>query len=162
MTISQTPSAPSDANAADRSPQRPGLNTETLAMGGVFLAFFAFLAAIFAVILAATAVDEARSSDGSSGSSGSGASSASATTVSLSEFAITPGSLTVASGARLQVRNDGETLHNLSVDGIVSRMLDPGKSDELDLGSLEPGTYTMKCDVPGHEDAGMKGMLTIE
>lgn len=156
MTVSQTPSAKSAANEAHRAPQRPGLNTETLAMGGVFLAFFAFLAAIFAVILAATAVDEARSSDGAGGSS------ASATTVSLSEFAITPSNLTVASGAKLRVRNDGETMHNLSVDGNTSRMLDPGKSDELDLGALEPGTYTMKCDVPGHEDAGMKGMVTIE
>ncbi len=160
MTISQTPSAPSDANAADRSPQRPGLNTETLAMGGLFVAIFAFLAAIFAVVLAATAVDEARSS---SGSGSSGGSAAAATTISLSEFSITPDKVKVSSGgAPIEVRNDGTTMHNLSIDGVASPMLDGGKSTKLDISSLKPGVYTMKCDVPGHEAAGMKGTLTVE
>jgi plastocyanin len=27
---------------------------------------------------------------------------------------------------------------------------------------LQPGTYTFFCDVPGHEDAGMKGTLTVK
>jgi uncharacterized cupredoxin-like copper-binding protein len=40
-------------------------------------------------------------------------------------------------------------------------MLDKGMSADLDLARLAPGTYTMRCDVAGHEAAGMKGILTI-
>lgn len=128
-------------------------------MGGLFVAIFAFLAAIFAVVLAATAVDEARSSGGSGSS---GAMLGGTSTVSLSEFAVNPGNASVPAGSSIEVRNDGAMIHNLSVDGVASSMLEGGESEELDLSSLEPGVYTMKCDVPGHADAGMKGSLTIE
>lgn len=139
---------------------RSGLNTETLAMGGLFVALFAFLAAIFAVVLAATAVDEARNSSGSGGSGSGGGSSMEK--VTLSEFSISPANAEIAAGGSIEVVNGGTMIHNLSVDGIASPMLEGGKSGELDLSALEPGVYTMKCDVPGHSDAGMKGSLTIK
>ena len=35
-----------------------------------------------------------------------------------------------------------------------------GGSDTLTV-KLKPGTYTFYCPVPGHEQAGMKGTLTV-
>ncbi|MBL8774915.1 MAG: cupredoxin domain-containing protein [Acidimicrobiales bacterium] len=138
---------------------RPGLNTETLALAGVFIAAFAFLAAIFAVGLAARAVEEVDHAGGNGGAAP--ATGAEAVPVSLEEFAITPGEVDVPAGAVLNISNEGTVVHNLSVDGIASEMVDGGATTELDLGSLAPGTYAMKCDVPGHAEAGMTGTLTV-
>ncbi len=156
MTISDSQSSNRSVDADPGTPKRPGLNTDTVAMGGLFIAIFAFVAAVFAVALAARAVEESRSSGGSGGSTSEGV------TVTLSEFSLTPGDVKVSAGSsRIDVVNKGTMIHNLSVDGVVSPMLDGGKSTELDLAKLKPGTYKMRCDIPGHEDAGMKGTLTI-
>ena len=138
---------------------RPGLNTDTLALAGLFIAAFAFLAAIFAVGLAARAIEEAQDSAGGGGTTP--ATGAETVPVALAEFAITPGEVDVPAGAVLNVSNEGTAVHNLSVDGVASEMVDGGGTTELDLGSLAPGTYTMKCDVPGHAEAGMTGTLTV-
>lgn len=154
-----TPNTPDRPEQAATARDRPGLNTDTLALAGLFIAAFAFLAAVFAVGLAARAVEEVRDSTGASG--GTTAAGGEVVSVSLAEFAITPGELGVPEGAVLDVRNEGTVAHNLSVDGLASEMVDGGGDTELDLGSLPPGTYTMKCDVPGHAEAGMTGTLTV-
>ncbi len=167
MTSVQNPDtasrAPADEPTGRVKAKRPGLNTDTLAMAGLFIAVFAFVAALFAVGLAARAVEEhdrlAARLEASGGRSGVEASAGE--TVSLTEFAISPGTLEVPAGAVLQVQNDGTVQHNLSVDGTASSMLGAGDATQLDLSDLEPGTYTTRCDVPGHEAAGMQGTLTI-
>jgi uncharacterized cupredoxin-like copper-binding protein len=60
--------------------------------------------------------------------------------------------------------NDSSVLHDVAIEGNGVDV----KSDEVDNGgtasvsaTLEPGTYTFVCTVPGHEEAGMKGTLTI-
>lgn len=95
-------------------------------------------------------------------SAASGTGAAATLDVSLRDFAIDPGDARVAAGAVLQITNDGAIQHNLAVDGAASDMLAPGSAGTLDLSELEPGTYTMICQVPGHEAAGMKGTLVIE
>jgi plastocyanin len=35
-----------------------------------------------------------------------------------------------------------------------------GKSDELKV-NLEPGKYTIYCDIPGHREGGMEGTITV-
>lgn len=82
--------------------------------------------------------------------------------VSLTEFAVSPEPLNVPQGAALAVKNDGAVVHNLSVDGTATPMLDSGATADLEISGLAPGTYVMRCDVPGHEAAGMKGTITIE
>jgi plastocyanin len=37
-----------------------------------------------------------------------------------------------------------------------------GSSATLDLKNLKPGSYTFFCSVPGHEQAGMKGTLSVK
>ena len=160
MTIQEDPARTTTATAPLPSAQRrPGLNTDTLALGALFVALFAFLAAVLAVGIATRAADEHRALGASPGAV---APAADSTTIALSEFSIAPGDLALPAGTtRIEVRNDGAIVHNLSVDGIASPMLNGGEAGELDLGALEAGTYTMRCDVPGHEAAGMKGTLTI-
>lgn len=165
MTTAPTTTLEADSATPDQAgsggkPNRAGLNTDTLALAGVFIAMFAFLAAIFAVGLAARAIDEHEAVADAIGAQPA-PSGGEPVNVTLEEFAITPGSLDVPSGAVLAVANQGQITHNLSVGGAASPMIDGGESTQLDLGSLAPGTYTMRCDVPGHEAAGMTGILTV-
>lgn len=140
---------------------RPGLNTDTLALAGVFIAMFAFIAALIAVGLAARAIDEHEAAPAGSATTATGSSS-SALDVELREFAIGPTSLDVpAEGATLEIRNTGAVTHNLSVDAKASEMLQAGQSTRFDLRGLAPGTYKMQCDVPGHAAAGMVGTVTV-
>jgi manganese oxidase len=81
--------------------------------------------------------------------------------VSLTEFAISPTEI-VSNGA-LAVTNDGAMPHDLAVVGtdVATPILQPGESASLDLSSLEAGTYTVICTVPGHEEAGMVATLVV-
>jgi plastocyanin len=56
--------------------------------------------------------------------------------------------------------NDGSIAHTLLIQGVKGFELKvPGQ----DTGSvtLKAGTYTLYCDLPGHEAAGMKATLTV-
>jgi len=85
------------------------------------------------------------------------------TMVTLSEFAISPNSVSATTGDGIHVMNSGQVQHNLAVDGtnLATPMIDPGQSAHLDLSSLSPGDYTLICQVPGHKDAGMKAALHV-
>lgn len=122
---------------------------------------FALVAAVFAVGLAARATAEARSATEALARRPAPAATA-AVTVGLDEFSIEPGDLSVPAGSVLAVRNDGTTAHDLAVEGLSTPLLDPEGSAELDLGELAAGSYTMICEVAGHEASGMRGTLTIE
>lgn len=140
-----------------------GTTFETLAVVGLIFGMFAIAASVFAVGLAARAVSEANgSSGGAAPSAAAGADAGIALEVSMGEFFIDPANASVAAGAALEVVNDGAIVHNLAVDGVATEMLGGGASATLDLSGLDAGTYTMICEVPGHEAAGMKGTLVIE
>ncbi|HEX5097188.1 MAG TPA: cupredoxin domain-containing protein, partial [Acidimicrobiia bacterium] len=91
------------------------------------------------------------------------ASAAGGTSVSLTEFAITPNSATVPIGGELVVTNSGTATHNLGIDGTDLKTPDlaPGESATLDLSKLEAGMYTMYCEIAGHKGAGMVGDLMV-
>lgn len=63
------------------------------------------------------------------------------------------------------VKNNGPSPHNFNVGmggdekGVAT--LDPGKTATLML-DLKPGTYTFRCNIPGHDLLGMKGTLTVK
>jgi nitrite reductase (NO-forming) len=83
--------------------------------------------------------------------------------VKLTEFALTPKTVSIAEGGTLDVTNAGAIEHNVAVKGhdLASPMLKAGEKGALALTGLAAGTYTMFCAVPGHEAAGMTGTLKV-
>ena len=127
------------------------------------LAALALLAGVIATGLALRAEQEAeRAGTGATSEAGGQAAPASVPVV-LSDFAIRPERATVAQGGALQLTNNGAGAHDVAIEGtgLVSDLVGPGESGRLDLGGLEPGTYTMFCHVPGHREAGMVAELVV-
>jgi plastocyanin len=60
----------------------------------------------------------------------------------------------------LTYRNDGKLAHTLLVKGQSGFKLSVGDEDTGTI-ELDAGTYTIYCDLPGHEAAGMKARLTV-
>jgi uncharacterized cupredoxin-like copper-binding protein len=88
--------------------------------------------------------------------------------VSETEYKIDPSDVTVKPGeVTFDVSNDGQTTHNLEVEGPdgdaeIEGDLAPGDSGQLTVDLSEPGTYEMYCPVDGHKDLGMTGEITVE
>ena len=61
----------------------------------------------------------------------------------------------------LQVTNTDSAVHNVTVADQHLADLQPGASAELDLGVLAAGEYEMWCEIAGHADAGMSGILMV-
>ena len=83
--------------------------------------------------------------------------------LTLSEFAI-EGDLRVPPGDLvIELHNEGGIQHNLQFDGgEISPMVNSGDSLEFDIGNVEPGEYTIICEVPGHSAAGMTATLVVD
>ena len=125
----------------------------------VLFAGMALITGIFGVGLGFRAIDESRNGAGSGGAAAAPATA----TIHLSEFALTPSTVEIAAGGKLDVHNDGAAPHNLAIEGtgLITPMLNANQSATLDLAGLAPGTYALVCQVAGHADAGMKGTLVI-
>jgi plastocyanin len=90
-----------------------------------------------------------------------------APSVSMTEYAFDPSDLTVSEGGLIEVTNDGELPHNLTVEGqdVATSDLEPGASQQLLLGNgatLPPGDYEFICTIGDHAEQGMTGTLTVE
>ncbi len=86
--------------------------------------------------------------------------------ISDTEFALDPSDPTAAAGpVTINVSNDGETVHDLEVEGNgveeVTPSIEAGGSAQLNV-ELEAGEYKIYCTIPGHADQGMEGTLTVE
>jgi FtsP/CotA-like multicopper oxidase with cupredoxin domain len=116
----------------------------------------ALVAAVVGVGLASRAV--VRAEDVRTGAAG-----AAPVTVTLEDTSIDPGIVTAPLGAALRVVNGGTMPHNLTVKGedLKTADLTAGEEEELDIGSLAAGTYTIICSIPGHEAGGMTAELRI-
>lgn len=62
------------------------------------------------------------------------------------------------------VENTGAMVHDFAIrgDGVdeATPEIEPGESASLTV-TLEPGTYTYICTIPGHEQLGMRGAFTV-
>jgi plastocyanin len=56
--------------------------------------------------------------------------------------------------------NDGSQPHTLLIQGNKKFKLGIGREDKGTV-TLAAGTYTLYCNLPGHEAAGMKATLTV-
>jgi plastocyanin len=67
-------------------------------------------------------------------------------------------------GVRITLSNPSPIMHNVSLSGpgvnLHGATIPHGGTSTV-AATLKPGTYTFYCSVPGHEQAGMKGTLTV-
>jgi plastocyanin len=62
----------------------------------------------------------------------------------------------------LLATNKSSVPHNISLKGgPTGAVVSGGKTSKI-TANLKPGKYTFYCSVPGHEQAGMKGTLTVK
>ena len=139
-----------------------------------FRPLFALLIALAALALVAagcgddddedTTTEPAVTATGPTGATGEGGAAAGgASSVSMTEYEFDPSDLTVSEGDSVEVTNDGELPHNLTVDGenVATDDVDPGGSEELTV-DLAPGDYDFICTIGDHAQQGMTGTMTVE
>jgi plastocyanin len=113
---------------------------------------------------AATTTTTTTQAGGGAGGGGGG-------TISLaadpSQLAFTQTSLSAPAGKdTIEFDNPSATGHDVCVEDSSGNEL--GCSDVIEQSKtslsldLKPGTYTYFCSVPGHQDAGMEGTLTVK
>jgi plastocyanin len=106
-----------------------------------------------AILLAACGGNGNGAGDGGDGGGG-------AATLSMMDNAFQPTSLTVSAGAELQVTNDGQALHNLTIEGTdVNQDVEAGQSSTVSV-DIDAGDYTMFCEY--HRSLGMEGTVTVQ
>ena len=120
--------------------------------------------ALISVAIAACASTASSGAPASAGATGSG--SPSTVAVEATEYAFSPATITVPAGSvTFSVKNVGTIEHEFEIfkgDQVVDEVegLVPGLTRDLTV-TLEPGQYTYVCKLTGHEEAGMKGTLTV-
>ncbi len=125
--------------------------------GGLVL-FFALMTGMLVVI-----EHNARPGTAAPSSSATASNGPQTALVHLSEFRIEPAEVTIATGGTLYAMNMGTMDHNVAVRGtsIATAMIAAGSTGSVKLGNLAPGTYTIYCQVPGHDTAGMHATLHV-
>jgi len=127
-------------------------SSKTFDRAVLIMAFFAAVTAVLAVIAAVRAGDAAAET---------GVDRVTAD-IELSEWLIAGDLEVPPADFTIELSNAGSMTHNLVFEnGPRSSDLNPGDITTLHLGELEPGTYTIFCDIPGHRAAGMEARLVV-
>jgi quinohemoprotein ethanol dehydrogenase len=87
---------------------------------------------------------------------------ASTVNVGATEFHFAFSTQTVhTSTVTFKVTNNGGIPHNLHINGQQTPDIDPGSTSTLKVTFAKPGNYPYLCTLPGHAQAGMKGVLKV-
>lgn len=109
------------------------------------------MAMAVAVLLSACGGDENGTTEKGGGETG---------TLSAIDNAFQPAALTVSGGAELEFTNDGQALHNLTIEGTdVNEDVEAGESTTIPL-DIDAGEYAMFCEY--HRASGMEGTITVQ
>ena len=85
--------------------------------------------------------------------------------VQATEFAFQPNQLEVEADQTINITltNDGNLTHDLTFPELDLRLVArPGETTSTAITPTNAGEYQMLCTIPGHADAGMAGLLTVE
>ena len=58
-------------------------------------------------------------------------------------------------------KNIGHVRHDFKINGKKTPLIQPGKTTKLVVSFKKKGTYPYLCTVPGHAEAGMKGVFKV-
>ena len=120
--------------------------------------------ALLPVLAACTSATATKPSAGAA----SGTATQQLTVKAMDTMKFDPPTLSAKAGQPIQVTldNSGQLVHDFSVtEGVsqpVKTIAQPGQKAVTTFTIDKPGTYTYFCSQPGHEEAGMKGTLTIQ
>ena len=83
--------------------------------------------------------------------------------VTASEFKFVLSKKTVPAGTTVifTVTNKGKIAHDFKINGKQTLLIQPGKTAKLVVTFKNKGAYPYLCTVPGHAEAGMKGVFTV-
>ena len=94
--------------------------------------------------------------------SAEGASATSIVELDLGALKLSPEHIMAPPGEVIvRVTNVDSQPHNINILGNQTKDLQPGESQDLELGELAVGVYNMFCEIPGHNEAGMNGNLHV-
>jgi len=86
-------------------------------------------------------------------------------TIKAKEFRFIPDTLRVTEGTLVSIRfrDVGQLAHNLTIAYYATdtESIPGGTSDTLRFLADSTGTFPFWCDVPGHRQAGMEGVLIV-
>ena len=90
---------------------------------------------------------------------------AAATTISVSgkefSFHLSRTSISKPGTVAFTFRNVGTMAHDFKIGGRTSALIGPHKTAKLTVTFHKKGRYSYLCTVPGHAQAGMKGVFTV-
>jgi nitrite reductase (NO-forming) len=121
--------------------------------------------ALLPVLAACSSATASKPSDGAASGS---ATPQQLTVKAMDTMKFDPPTLSAKAGQPIQVTldNTGALVHDFSItEGVsqpVKSVAQPGQKAVTTFTIDKPGTYTYFCSQPGHEQAGMKGTLTIQ
>jgi nitrite reductase (NO-forming) len=90
------------------------------------------------------------------------------TVTAMDTMRFDPSTLTARAGQPIQVtlKNSGQLAHDFDItDGVAQPVKITAQAGQTATATFtidKPGTYTFFCSQPGHEQAGMKGTLTVQ
>lgn len=87
-------------------------------------------------------------------------------TIIGTEFFFSPSQITLKAGEKIKItfENQGGAPHNLVIDGfdVQTKIISKGQKDIIEFIASRTGKFDFFCSVPGHREAGMKGMFKVE